>query len=79
MGVGLVNQPNMFAGIDNTVKLPSFTRVDVATFITLSESVRLQANLENLLDRTYFPTANGNNNITPGSPRSARLGVVYRF
>lgn len=78
-GLGLIHQASMFAGIDNTVKLPSFVRVDAATYFTLSENVRLQVNVENLLDRTYFPTAHSNNNITPGYARTARVGMVARF
>ena len=79
MGLGTIHQAPMFAGIDNTVRLPSFTRADVAGFFTLSEKVRLQANLENLFDITYYPTAHSNNNILPGSARTLRLGLVARF
>ena len=38
-----------------------------------------QVNLENLLDADYHLFANGNNNITPGSPRSVRFGLTKRF
>ena len=37
--------------------------------------MRLQANVENLLDTRYYSTANSNNNITPGSPRAIRVGL----
>ncbi len=79
MGLGAIYQASMWAGIDNTVRLPSFRRADVATFITLTDTVRLQANLENLFDSTYYPTAHSNNNILPGSARALRLGLVARF
>jgi catecholate siderophore receptor len=69
----------MFTGIDNTVRLPSFTRADAAAFFTLTENVRLQANIENLMDSTYYATAHSNNNIMPGYARSARVGLVARF
>ncbi len=39
----------------------------------LRRAVRLQANLENVLDERYFLNADGNNNISPGSPRAGRL------
>jgi len=32
-----------------------------------------------VLDKDYFPNAHSNNNITPGSPRAAYLGVTLRF
>ncbi|MDX1980903.1 MAG: TonB-dependent siderophore receptor [Bryobacteraceae bacterium] len=79
IGLGLNHQSSMFAGIDNAVKLPDFTRADAAMFFTLTEKVRLQANLENLFDTTYYPTAHSNNNILPGSARALRIGLVTRF
>jgi catecholate siderophore receptor len=45
----------------------------------VSRRLRLQANLENLFDEGYFPTADSNNNITPGSPRAVRVTVVTGF
>jgi catecholate siderophore receptor len=79
MGLGIIHQAEMFAGVDNTVRLPEFTRADVATYFTLSEMVRLQANVENLLDRTYYGTAHSNNNIMPGYARAVRIGLIARF
>ncbi|MEO7650701.1 MAG: TonB-dependent siderophore receptor [Bryobacteraceae bacterium] len=79
LGLGTIHQGAMWAGIDNTVRLPSFTRTDVAAFYTLTEIVRLQANVENLLDTTYYPTAHSNSNILPGAPRTLRIGLVARF
>lgn len=79
MGLGTIHQAKMWAGIDNTVALPAFTRADIASFFTLTETVRLQANLENLFDTVYYPTAHSNNNILPGSARTLRLGLVARF
>lgn len=79
LGLGVIRQSSLFTGIDNTVRLPAFTRADTAAFFTITESVRLQANLENLFDTTYYPTAHSNNNILPGSARALRLGLVARF
>lgn len=79
MGLGIIHQGEMFAGIDNAVRLPNFTRADVAAFYTVTETLRLQANLENLFDNTYYATAHSNNNIMPGSARALRIGLVYRF
>jgi catecholate siderophore receptor len=78
-GLGLIHQGEMFAGIDNTVRLPSFSRADGAVFVHLTEQVRLQANVENLTDAEYYPTAHSNNNILPGAARSLRVGLVARF
>jgi catecholate siderophore receptor len=69
----------MFAAADNAVELPAFTRVDAGVFYTPNERLRLQLNVENLLDETYYPNAHNNNNITPGSPLAIRAGVTARF
>jgi catecholate siderophore receptor len=78
-GLGLVNRADMFAGIDNTVVLPGFTRVDAAVFYSLTERVRVQANVENLTDRVYYSNAHTNTNIMPGMPRAVRLALIARF
>jgi catecholate siderophore receptor len=78
-GLGVIYQDEMFAAIDDQVTLPSFVRVDAAAYYTVNRWVRLQANVENVFDRSYFPTANSNNNITPGSPRAVRVTVATGF
>jgi catecholate siderophore receptor len=75
-GVGIVHQTKMFAAIDNTVTLPSFTRVDAAAFLTLTQTLRAQVNIENLFDERYYPTSHGNNNIAPGGPRTVRFSLT---
>ena len=79
MGLGVIHQAAMYAGIDNTVRLPQFTRADLGAYYTLNEMSRLQANVENLFDRTYYATAHSNNNIMPGYARAIRIGLVVRF
>ena len=74
-GVGVVHQASMFTAIDNTVTLPSFTRIDGAAFLTLTHTVRAQVNVENLFDKRYYATSQGNNNIMPGSSRMVRVSL----
>ena len=78
-GVGIIHQTRTYAAIDNAVTLPEFTRVDAAAYIGITSTVRLQLNVENLLDEQYYPTSQGNNNIMPGAPRSLRLGISTGF
>jgi len=78
-GLGIIHQADMWAGIDNTVRIPRFTRADAAVYYSLTEKLRLQANVENLTDRQYFSTAHSNNNITPGYARAVRMGLTIRF
>jgi catecholate siderophore receptor len=66
-GLGIVHRADMFAAIDNTVRLPSYTEADAAVYFSLSERMRLQANLENLSGTKYYINADSNTNISPGS------------
>jgi len=79
LGLGLMRQTDTYAAISNTVKLPAFTRVDGGIYFSLTEAVGAQLNLENVFNERYYPLANGNNNITPGSPRSVRVLVTTGF
>ncbi|HEY0060813.1 MAG TPA: TonB-dependent siderophore receptor [Telluria sp.] len=77
--LGVVYRDDIFAAADNAVTLPAFTRVDGAVFYKLNKNYQLQMNIENLLDKAYFASANSNNNITPGSPRALRVTLNARF
>jgi len=79
LGLGIIHRADMYASIDNTVVLPGYTRADAAVFFSISERWRLQANLQNLFDTTYYLNADGNNNISPGAPRGARVALIARF
>ena len=59
--------------------LPDYVRVDAAAYYTVNERISLQVNVENLFDESYFPSAHGDNNIQPGKPFSARLGVRVKL
>lgn len=78
-GIGIIHRSDMFAAVDNTVTLPGYTRLDTAVFYSFNEHWRLQANFENLFNRKYYVNADSNTNISPGSPRAARVGLTARF
>lgn len=78
-GLGIVHRSDMFAGIDNRVVLPGYTRADAAFYFNATESVSLQANFENLFDTDYFVNAHSNDNISPGAPRAIRVALNWRF
>jgi len=79
-GLGVVHQSDSYASLTNTVKLPAFVRADAALYYTFAGGkTRLALNVENLFDKVYFPTANSDNNITPGAPRNARLTLSTSF
>jgi catecholate siderophore receptor len=78
-GLGIISRSDAFVAVDNTVVLPGYTRADAAVYYSFNEGWRLQGNVENVFDRRYFANADGNNNITPGSPRGLRVGLTARF
>lgn len=79
LALGVTHQTDMYAAITNTVKLPAFTRVDVGIYYSLTGDVGTQVNLENIFNEKYYPLANGNSNITPGSPRAVRVSLTTHF
>jgi catecholate siderophore receptor len=79
IGLGIIHRSDMFAAIDDTVTLPGYTKLDAAVYVPLTEKLRLQAHFENLLNTRFFLNADGNNNISPGSPRGVRLGLIASF
>jgi catecholate siderophore receptor len=78
-GAGVIYRSNMFAAIDDSVTLPGYTRVDAAVYVPVGRGVRLQGNVENLLDQRYYTNADSNTNISPGSPRAVRVGLTASF
>jgi len=78
-GIGLIARSKSFASISNQVKLPGYARVDAAFYYKLPYGVEAQVNVENLLGAHYFPTANSDNNIAPGAPRTVKATMGYRF
>ena len=78
-GLGVVHQSSQFAAISNTVRLPSFTRVDAALFWDVNDRLGLQLNVENLFDEEYFADAHNNNNISTGAPINARISARLKF
>jgi len=64
---------------DDTVRLPGFARLDAAVYYKINETWKAQLNVENLFDKGYWASADGNNNISPGLPRTFRVSATARF
>jgi len=79
LAVGGTYQDSFFVREDNATEVPDYTRVDAAAYYQATDSLRLQLNVENLLDEDYFPDAHSNDNISTGRPLNARLSVVMDF
>lgn len=78
-GLGIITRSDMSVAVDNTVTLPGYTRADAAVFYSFNEKWRIQGNIENLFNTKYFINADSNTNISPGSPRTVKIGLIARF
>ena len=72
VGAGMIARSRSFTTISNQVILPAYARVDGALFYKITPRIQAQVNAENLLGAHYFATANSDNNIAPGAPRTVR-------
>ncbi|MFO8027526.1 MAG: TonB-dependent siderophore receptor [Opitutales bacterium] len=64
---------------DTRATLPSYVRVDAAAYYQLTDNMRLQVNIENVLDELYFPSAHSTHQATVGAPIHARFSISGRF
>lgn len=84
-GIGIIHQGGQYASIQipaattPATRLPSFTRIDAAIYYTINDRVKVQANVENLFDTSYFSDAHNNNNIATGTPINGRISLQVKF
>ena len=79
IGATLYYQSAQFATISGATRVPAYTRIDGAIFYKLTDKIEAQVNIENLTDKTYFPSAHNDNNISTGAPINARFTLVAKF
>ena len=78
-GVGIIYFGDSYASSDDTVRLPSFVRVDAGLYATIDQNWKAQLTVENIFNTNYWASADGDNNISPGQGRTVRLKAMYRF
>ena len=74
----MIDQSKVYTSFSNQVELPGFTRVDAVVYHRIGR-YRLALNTENLFNTAYYPTANGDNNISPGAGRNLQLSLRATF
>ena len=79
MGLGLTYQDESFINNSNSAVLPSYTRIDAAAYYEISDNLKVQVNVENLTDTTYFPNSHSTHQATVGAPINARFAITGRF
>jgi catecholate siderophore receptor len=77
--VGVIYFSDSYASSDDTVYLPGFVRVDAGVYAQITTNWKAQLNVENLFNKGYWASADGNNNLSPGQPRTFRLKATATF
>ena len=78
IGGGWVSRSRVYTSFDNDVVLPGYTRFDAMAYYQQAK-YRVSVNVDNLFDVRYYATANGDNQIMPGAPRSVDLRFTVDF
>jgi catecholate siderophore receptor len=73
--LGVIYFGDSYAASDDTVRLPGFVRFDTALYLKIDETWSGQFNIENIFNKGYWASADGNNNISPGQSRTFRVSV----
>ena len=63
-------------GTTDSVYLPGFLRFDAGVFAQIDAPWKARLNIENIFNKGYWASADGNNNISPGQPRTFRFKVT---
>jgi catecholate siderophore receptor len=78
-GLGIIYFGDSFASSDDTVRLPGFVRFDTALYLKIDQNWSAQLNIENIFNKGYWASADGNNNISPGAARTFRVSARAKF
>lgn len=78
IGAGAFYVGDRFAVEDNAVRLPAYVRLD-AMLGYKGKNWEAGLNLNNLANRVYYESANNNNQIQPGAPRSVMAYVRMKI
>jgi catecholate siderophore receptor len=79
LGLGATYQDESFINNSNTATLPSYTRLDASAYYDVSDTMRIQLNVENVTDELYYPTAHSMHQATVAAPLNARLSIIGAF
>lgn len=77
--IGVIYLGDSYANSDDQVKLPGFVRVDAALYLKIDKTWSAQLNVENIFDKGYWASADGNNNLSPGQGRTFRVLARAKF
>ena len=78
----MIGRGEMYAATptsSSSVTIPGWTRMDAAAYARIDEKTRVQFNIENLLDKTYYSSAHNEDNIMVGMPLNAKVTWIRDF
>jgi len=78
VGAGVHGASKKYTSYDNSVVLPGYAVADAMAYYQ-ADNYRVQVNVNNIMDKTYYPTASGDNQIMPGTPASVTASLRVNF
>lgn len=78
-GLGATYQDETLIKDGSSLMLPAYTRFDASAYYDVSDTLRVQLNVENLTDETYFPNSHSDHQASVGAPLNARVSISGRF
>lgn len=81
-GLGVIYHSNFFASLQpdtNRVELPAYTTVDAALYYRINDHLRAQLNAINIFNESYILTADSNDNLSPGAPRTFYVSLTSSY
>jgi catecholate siderophore receptor len=77
--LGAIYFSDSFTSSDDSVRLPGFLRFDGAIYAKITDNWKAQLNVENIFNKHYWASADGNNNISPSQGRTIRFTSFVKF
>jgi len=77
--LGAIYFSDSYASSDDSVYLPGFLRFDAGVYAQIDATWKAQLNIENIFNKGYWASADANNNISPGQPRTFRFKVTAKL
>jgi catecholate siderophore receptor len=77
--LGAIYFSDSYAASDDLVKLPGFVRFDGGVYYKYDATWSGQLTVQNIFNKGYWASADGNNNISPGQSRTVRVSATAKF
>ncbi|MDD4891677.1 MAG: TonB-dependent receptor, partial [Phycisphaerae bacterium] len=83
VGAGVFASSARAGDNNNTFDLPAYARLDVGAWYTRTlhsgQKVKLEVNVLNLLDKTYYESSSSAGSVQPGAPLTLMVTLTLTF